>query len=133
MPDATDVEHNSCAERKADRPDRRIGLVADGQHGVIARAQLKALGLSDREVGYRLELGRLQLLHRSVYAVGHGRLSKEARWTAAVLAGGGGERDRLLQVAGWRPVRVTWRQLHGSPQRLARDLQRLLSATTLAA
>ncbi len=43
------------------------------------------------------------------------------------------ERDRILQVAGWRPVRVTWRQLHGSPQRLARDLQRLLSAATLAA
>ena len=289
--------------------------MADRQHGVIARTQLKALGLSDREVGYRLELGRLQLLHRSVYAVGHGRLSREARWTAAVLAGGSGaalrrrsasalwgfhaggarievatptqrrsrdgilfhhaklrpdeltehdgipvttvprtlfdlatvlrprqleralnevealqlwnelslldllhrypgrpgaaairallaardqgatiirselelkflelldaaglpspetnvfieglevdclwraqrlaveldgrdfhstraaferdrERDRILQVAGWRPVRVTWRQLHASPQRLARDLQRLLSATTLAA
>ena len=43
------------------------------------------------------------------------------------------ERDRILQVAGWRPVRITWRQLHGSPGRLARDLQRLLDATTLAA
>ena len=43
------------------------------------------------------------------------------------------ERDRILQVAGWRPVRITWRQLHRSPGRLARDLQRLLDATTLAA
>lgn len=315
MPHAPDVDHNNCAERKADGPDRRIGVVADRQHGVIARAQLKALGLSDREVGYRLAVGRLQLLHRAVYAVGHGRLSKEARWMAAVLAGGGGaalrrrsagalwgfyaggtrievatptqrrsrdgivfhhsnlrpdevtehdgipvttvprtifdlatvlrpreleralneaevlrlwnevslidllhryprrpgatairallaardqgaritrselelkflefldsaglpspqtnvlveglevdclwreqrlvleldgrdfhatraaferdrERDRILQVAGWRPVRITWRQLHRSPGRLARDLQRLLDATTLAA
>ena len=45
------------------------------------------------------------------------------------------ERDRLLQAAGWRPIRVTWRQLERSRAGLERDLRRMLglSAVTLAA
>lgn len=35
------------------------------------------------------------------------------------------ERDRLLMLAGWRVVRVTWRQVTGDARRLARDLRRL--------
>jgi very-short-patch-repair endonuclease len=38
------------------------------------------------------------------------------------------ERDRRLQVAGWRVVRVTWRQLD-DPASLLVDLRRLLSAS----
>ncbi len=37
-------------------------------------------------------------------------------------------RDRALSVAGWRVVRVTWRQLHDDPGALAADLRRLLTA-----
>jgi Transcriptional regulator, AbiEi antitoxin/Protein of unknown function (DUF559) len=37
------------------------------------------------------------------------------------------ERDRRLQVAGWRVIRVTWRQLD-EPATLLEDLQRLLEA-----
>jgi len=36
------------------------------------------------------------------------------------------ERDRRLQAEGWRVVRITWRQLHDEPERIARDLRRLL-------
>jgi hypothetical protein len=36
------------------------------------------------------------------------------------------ERDRALHVAGWRPVRVTWRHLHGGRAALADDLRDLL-------
>ena len=36
-------------------------------------------------------------------------------------------RDRALGVAGWRAVRVTWRQLHEGRARLAADLRRLLA------
>lgn len=36
------------------------------------------------------------------------------------------DRDRRLQVAGWRVVRVTWRQLEDSPASLTRDLRELL-------
>jgi very-short-patch-repair endonuclease len=35
-------------------------------------------------------------------------------------------RDRVLAAAGWRPVRVTWRQVHGDGRALARDMARLL-------
>jgi len=38
------------------------------------------------------------------------------------------ERDRMLQAAGWRVVRVTWRQLHDQPARIAADLRALLKA-----
>ena len=37
-------------------------------------------------------------------------------------------RDRDLLVAGWRVVRVTWRQLHERPARLSADLRGLLAA-----
>lgn len=37
------------------------------------------------------------------------------------------ERDRHLQVAGWRVIRITWRQLD-APKELLADLRRLLAA-----
>jgi very-short-patch-repair endonuclease len=43
------------------------------------------------------------------------------------------QRDRTLQVAGRRPVRVTYRQLRDTPREVAADLRRLLAAATLAA
>jgi Protein of unknown function (DUF559) len=36
-------------------------------------------------------------------------------------------RDRILQAAGWRVVRITWRQLHEEADALASDLGKLLS------
>ena len=38
------------------------------------------------------------------------------------------ERDRRLAVAGWRVIRITGRQLHLEPDRLAGDLRALLAA-----
>ncbi len=37
-------------------------------------------------------------------------------------------RDRRLQVAGWRPVRVTWRQLQEGPRAVESDLRALLGS-----
>lgn len=37
-------------------------------------------------------------------------------------------RDRVLQSAGWRVVRITWRQLHDEPDVVEADLRTLLSA-----
>jgi hypothetical protein len=37
-------------------------------------------------------------------------------------------RDRSLQAAGWRPVRITWRQLHDHGRTLESDLRRMLAA-----
>ena len=37
------------------------------------------------------------------------------------------DRDRALSAAGWRVVRVTWRQLHHKPESLAADLRTILA------
>lgn len=42
-------------------------------------------------------------------------------------------RDRKLSAGGWRPVRVTWRQLTRERGELETDLRRMLARTTLAA
>jgi len=65
-----------------------IGRLAERQHGVVARRQLLAAGLTREAIAHRTRVGRLSCLHRGVYAVGHRLLSPEARWMAAVLAAG---------------------------------------------
>ena len=39
-------------------------------------------------------------------------------------------RDRALQVAGWRVIRLTWRQLKEEPDNIAEQLATLLAETT---
>jgi hypothetical protein len=65
-----------------------VAQLAGCQHGVVARRQLLALGLSPRAVDHRVERERLHVIHLGVYAVGHTVLTPEARWMAAVLAAG---------------------------------------------
>jgi len=38
-------------------------------------------------------------------------------------------RDRRLEAAGWRVIRITWRQLHGTPEELEADLRKLLGVS----
>ncbi len=70
--------------------DLVIATLADVQHGVVARAQLLARGLTARQVERRVHAERLRRLYYGVYAVGHRRLTLEGRWMAAVLACGPG-------------------------------------------
>lgn len=72
------------------RVDEEIAALAAHQHGVVGRRQLLAAGLGRRAIGHRVECGRLHVLHRGVYAVGHRVLSREGWWMAAVLAAGEG-------------------------------------------
>jgi len=60
------------------------------QHGVVARVQLRALGLTDAQIDDALHTGRLERVHRGVFGVGHVRLSSTGRAFAAVLACGEG-------------------------------------------
>jgi very-short-patch-repair endonuclease len=64
--------------------------LAARQHGVVARRQLLALGLSGQAVQHRLSKGRLHRVRRGVYSVGRAELSQRGHWMAAVLAGGRG-------------------------------------------
>lgn len=67
-----------------------IRALAERQHGVVAHWQLLELGVERSMVLGRRQAGLLISLHRGVYALGHGRLSREGRWMAAVLACGPG-------------------------------------------
>jgi very-short-patch-repair endonuclease len=67
-----------------------VAELATKQHGVVSRAQLLELGLGYRAIDHRIGDGRLHVIHRGVYAVGHRRLTREGGWMAAVLAGGPG-------------------------------------------
>ena len=52
------------AELVASHVDARIARVAARQHGVVSRAQLRALGLADSTIGARVAAGRLRI-HRT--------------------------------------------------------------------
>jgi very-short-patch-repair endonuclease len=84
------------------RDDAAIASLAERQYGVVARAQLAALGMGARAIDHRLQLKRLHPLHRGVYAVGQRQLRREARWMAAVLAYGPGS------VLSHRPGGAHW-------------------------
>lgn len=56
----------------------------------MTTAQLVGSGLSRAAIAKRVRIGRLHPVHRAVYALGHGELSLQAQWHAAVLASGSG-------------------------------------------
>jgi very-short-patch-repair endonuclease len=64
--------------------------LAERQHGVVSREQLRAFGLSDTAIRGWIGRGLLHRMHRGVYAVGHCALPMEGRMLAAVLACGPG-------------------------------------------
>jgi very-short-patch-repair endonuclease len=72
------------------RIERGIGAIAEGQYGLVTRAQLSELGLEADAIDYRLKLGRLRPVHRGVYTVGHRLITQHGWWMAAVLACGEG-------------------------------------------
>jgi hypothetical protein len=69
---------------------RRLAALAKRQFGVVALAQLRVLGVSRRTVTRWVANGRLHLIHRGVYAVGHSLLTLNGRLMAAALACGPG-------------------------------------------
>jgi Transcriptional regulator, AbiEi antitoxin len=70
--------------------DRVVGGLADGQHGVVSREQLLAAGVGRGAIVRALDAGRLRMVFRGVYAVGHVALRREGWWMAALLACGQG-------------------------------------------
>jgi hypothetical protein len=69
---------------------RRIAAVGERQHGVVTRAQLLELGLTDDGIGRRVRDGRLWRVYQGVYAVGRPALTLHGRFVAAVLSCGPG-------------------------------------------
>jgi very-short-patch-repair endonuclease len=68
--------------------DAAIARLATEQDGVVGRAQLIGLGLGSAAVDHRVRGGRLIVIHRGVYAVGHAALPDRGRLRAARMAAG---------------------------------------------
>lgn len=95
--------------RVAIRPQSRshfrwepISKLAERQHGTIGRFQLLDLGFSSEAIGRLVRSGRLIVIHRGVYAVGHRKLSVQGWRMGAVLFGGPGA------VLSHRPAGAEW-------------------------
>ena len=66
------------------------------QHGIVARAQLLALGFTATAIQHRIAYGRLHPVARGIYAVGWPYLDRRRRWATAVLAAAGGDHASLF-------------------------------------
>lgn len=99
-----------------------IRELAERQHGVVAWRQLIELGLGRGQIEDRVRGGRLLVLHRGVFAVGHRRIGIHGNWLSAVLACGPravlsfGSAAALWGIRGSRgPIEVTRRSGHRRP------------------
>jgi hypothetical protein len=79
------VNHDMHGQRAKDPPDEGIAALANRQGGVVSRAQLEALGLERGSIEHRVRIGRLRVVHRGVYAVGHDAIPIRGRLCAALL------------------------------------------------
>jgi predicted transcriptional regulator of viral defense system/very-short-patch-repair endonuclease len=94
-------------------PDQRLARIAARQHGLVSHRQLAAIGLSKRGVSRRVDKGRLQRIHRGVYAVGHLQRTAESRWMAAVMAcGSGAVLSHLDAAAHWKIYKGAGARVH---------------------
>lgn len=73
---------------KVDTVEQKSAGLARRSHGVVARRELLAAGISAKEIEWRLRTGALIAVFRGVYRVGHAAPSLEAHYVAAVKACG---------------------------------------------
>jgi hypothetical protein len=78
---------------RASRPvHAAVAALAADQHGVVSRAQLRGIGMSDSAITGAVARGQLHTVRRGAFAVGHPLLGAHGSWMAAVLALGAGTR-----------------------------------------
>lgn len=70
--------------------DHHLAQLADAQHGVVSRQQLRAAGMGDGAIAYATKCGRLHRIFRGAYALGHRQVGERGRLMAATLACGDG-------------------------------------------
>jgi very-short-patch-repair endonuclease len=71
--------------RKRTGSGHAIAALAEQQHGVVTRNQLRELGLHDRAIDDRIVSGYLHPLFRGTFAVGHRSVIRRGWMLAAVL------------------------------------------------
>jgi very-short-patch-repair endonuclease len=83
-------------------PDVALRRLAARQHGLVSRSQVRALGLTARQIDLRIAAGVLVAVRRGIYRVGGSPASPEQRLLAACLAAGPGA------VASHRSAAAVW-------------------------
>ena len=130
----TGLPLNAAVQRNATRPGvRTLRAVVEGGMETITRSELEDLflqfversGLPRPEVNRVVEGYEVDCLWRAQRVIVE--LDGRAFHETATAFERDRERDRVLQAAGWRVVRVTWRQLHTRPAAVRRDLRALLT------
>jgi very-short-patch-repair endonuclease len=107
--------------------EEELARFASAAHGVVTRAELLRVGVSADEIRWRLRTGALLREHRGIYRVGHRAPSTDARYLAAVLAGGEGA---LLRG---RAAAYLWQVVRGrapAPELITRTERRIEGVTT---
>jgi predicted transcriptional regulator of viral defense system/very-short-patch-repair endonuclease len=104
--------------------EEALADLAGGQHGVVSKRQLEALGFARTTITHWANSGRLHRLHRGVYAVGHTALAWEGYCLAAVLARPGSVASHktaawIWELRRWRPETI--HLTAPTRQRLKRD------------
>ncbi len=82
--------------------NRVAAELARCQHGVLARRQMLARGVSHSTLAARVRSRHLTRLFSSTYAVGRAEVSQRGLWMAGVLTSGRGA------VLGYRSAAATW-------------------------
>jgi predicted transcriptional regulator of viral defense system len=82
----------------------RVLRLAEQQWGVVAASQLRRLGVGQPTISRWVDDGRLQRVHRGVYAVGHRALAVEGRHAAALLYAGPEAALSHTTAAWWRGI-----------------------------
>ena len=84
------LEHHNGAQGLTRWDERHLARLAAVQDGIVRLEELAELGLTRRARARRIAQQRLVVMHRGVYAVGHGAVSERGRMRAAVWAAGEG-------------------------------------------
>lgn len=111
--------------------DERIGanvLRSELEARFLAAIEGSGLPLPDTNVTVRAAGRRFEADFAWSAAQVVAELDGHATHSTRATYEGDRERDRVLQTAGWRVVRVTWRQLHDAPGAVIADLRMLLAA-----
>jgi len=88
-----------------------MAALAGRQHGIVARRQLAALGMSREAIATRLGRRHLHEVHRGIYIVGVRRITQRGCWMAAVLAAGEGavlSHRSAARLWGVLPLAAEW-------------------------
>jgi very-short-patch-repair endonuclease len=84
------VDFDYRGQRRNDSDHEAIARLATRQGGVVARKQLIARGISEPAIDYRVATGRLRVVQRGIYAVGHDAIQLRGRLVAGLLVAGPG-------------------------------------------